>query len=290
MKARQGSAAGTKPSQRAPRIPKAPSRATTNRDVTQRKELEDTLRKRVEELALADRQKNEFLAMLAHELRNPLAPLRNAARILKVTATDENAAEKARQIIERQVENISRLVDDLLDAARYASGQVQLRLEPLDLRTIVQDAVEVMRPEFETRRQQLTLALPSQPVPIRGDSTRLDQIFGNLLNNAGKYTHEGGSVQVQVELVAVTADTDPAEALIRVRDNGEGIDAKLLPRVFDLFTQADNSLTRTRGGLGIGLNLVRALVARHGGSVNAHSEGAGQGSEFIVRLPLRSSP
>ena len=258
----------------------------TDRDITQRKELEENLRKRVEELAIADRHKNEFLAMLAHELRNPLAPLRNAVEILRIAPGNSAVADKIREMIERQVEKMSRLVNDLLDAARYTYGRVQLQLETLDLRVLAERAAELMGPEFEARKQEFTQTLPPSPVLVQADSTRLEQVLGNLLSNATKYTPEAGRIQLLLETVASSPERAPDTALIRVRDNGEGMTADLLPHVFDLFTQADRSLAHSRGGLGIGLNLVRTLVNLHGGTVSAHSEGAGRGSEFIVRLPL----
>jgi two-component system, chemotaxis family, CheB/CheR fusion protein len=262
----------------------------TNRDVTRRRELEDALQQRIAELLRADRHKNEFLAMLAHELRNPLAPLRNALQILKLAPADPELGRKARSIIERQVENMARLVGDLLDAARATLGHVRLRPELLDLRTIAEHTVEQIRPEFVARHHQLTLTMPPQPLQLKGDATRLEQVLSNLLSNASKYTPEGGSIEVRLERAVSPQNPAAAEAVIHVRDNGEGIDAELLPRVFELFTQADHSLAHSRGGLGIGLHLVRTLVELHGGTVNAQSAGLGHGTEVIVRLPLQPAP
>jgi two-component system CheB/CheR fusion protein len=248
---------------------------------------QESLRRRVAELAIADRHKNEFLAILAHELRNPLAPLRNAVQILKLSPTDVEVNAKARELIERQVQHMSRLVGDLLDAARAQHGQILLQRERLDLRTIVEHAVDAMRPQFESRKQNLRVQLAVEPVLIDGDSTRLEQVVSNLLSNANKYTGDGGTVEATVG-ISDPKDGESAEAVVRISDNGEGIDAELLPRLFELFTQADRSLAHAQGGLGIGLSLVRTLVELHGGKVNAYSGGRNRGSEFVMRLPLRT--
>jgi two-component system CheB/CheR fusion protein len=253
-------------------------------DIDTLAQTQDSLRRRVAELAVADRHRNEFLAILAHELRNPLAPLRNAAQILRLSPADAEVSTKARDLIERQVKHMSRLVGDLLDAARAQHGQIQLQREVLDLRPVVEHAVEMMRPQFDARRQSLRVQLPGVPVMIDGDAARLEQVVGNLLNNANKYTGENGSIDVTVDVS--TQKAEQPEAVIRVRDNGEGIDPDLLPRLFDLFTQADRSLAHSQGGLGIGLSLVRTLADLHGGSVAVHSEGRGCGSEFIIGIPL----
>ena len=236
-----------------------------------RREAEQSLRE-------SDRRKDEFLAMLAHELRNPLAPIRNAAHVLKVAGPLDDRQQWAREVIERQTQQLTRLVDDLLDVSRITRGKVALAREPLDLATIVNRAVETSLPLIEARRHQLDLALPPEPVRVDGDLTRLVQVVGNLLNNAAKYTDEGGYIRLE-------AAQEDGKAVIRVRDNGMGVPADLLPHVFDLFSQADRSLDRSQGGLGIGLTLVRRLVELHGGEVEARSEGPGQGSEFVVRLP-----
>jgi signal transduction histidine kinase len=226
----------------------------------------------------ADHRKNEFLAMLAHELRNPLAPIRNAVEILRVRGTDPQVVEKTRNLIDRQVQYLVRLVDDLLDISRITRGKVQLQTECVAMDAIVSQAVETSRPLLDARQHTLEVRLPEEPVLVNGDPVRLTQVLGNLLNNAAKYTEPGGRVWVTVE-------RDGREVVIRVRDTGMGIPPEMLPAIFDLFTQVDRSLDRSQGGLGIGLTLVRSLVELHGGSVQAVSAGLKQGSEFIVRLP-----
>lgn len=240
-------------------------------DITERKRMEEALRE-------ADRRKDEFLAMLAHELRNPLAPIRNATQVLKLVGPLDVQVARAHEIIERQTQHLTKLVDDLLDVSRITQGKVRLTREPLDVAVIINRAIEVNLPLLEARRHQLTLVLPPDPLRVEGDLTRLIQVVGNLLNNAAKYTDEGGHLRV-------TAAEENGEAVIRVRDNGAGLPPDLLPHVFDLFTQADRSLDRSQGGLGIGLTLVQRLVELHGGRVEAHSAGLNQGSEFSVRLP-----
>jgi two-component system CheB/CheR fusion protein len=257
----------------------------THHDVTEHKQLEQALQQRVQELALADKSKNDFLAMLAHELRNPLAPLRNAVQILKKAPQNVELAERTRELIDRQVTNMVRMVDDLLDAARLGRGRIDLHMEALDLQAVLHRAVEATRPAFEMQRHRLSVLAPPVPVLVRGDATRLEQVFANLLSNAAKYTDPGG--EITVTLVVNAQESQRAEAVIRVRDNGVGISAEMLPRVFDLFTQADHSLARTQGGLGIGLNIVRRIVELHQGQVSAHSAGPGLGSEFVVHLPVQ---
>ncbi len=231
----------------------------------------------------ADRRKDEFLAMLAHELRNPLAPIRNAAHVLKLAGPAEDPRQRwAREVIERQTQHLTRLVDDLLDVSRITQGKVALVREPLDIATLLHLAVETSRPLIEARHHRLTVVPPAHPVRIAGDRTRLVQVVGNLLNNAAKYTPEGGHIELE-------AAQEGGEAVIRVRDDGIGVPADLLPHVFDLFTQADRSLDRSQGGLGIGLTLVRQLVHLHGGQVEARSGGSGLGSEFTVRLPAAAT-
>ncbi|HEX6903126.1 MAG TPA: ATP-binding protein [Thermoanaerobaculia bacterium] len=241
---------------------------------------EAALRESERALREADRRKDEFLAMLAHELRNPLAPIRNAAQVLKLVGAAEDGRQRwAREVIERQTQHLTRLVDDLLDVSRITRGKVNIAREPLELATIVHRAVEASRPLIDARQHQLTVALAEEPVRLEGDLTRLVQVLGNLLNNAAKYTDEGGRIHVE-------AAAENGEAVIRVRDNGMGLHPDLLPHVFDLFTQADRSLDRSQGGLGVGLTLVRRLVELHGGRVEAWSEGQGKGSELTVRLPV----
>ena len=227
----------------------------------------------------ANRRKDEFLAMLAHELRNPLAPLLNGLHIMRLKDSRDPAVEHMRDIAERQVRHLARMVDDLLDVSRITRGKIQLRKEPVRLEQVVHRTVECARPSIEERGHHLEVTLPPGPVCLEADPTRLEQILTNLLNNAAKYTEPGGRI-------ALTAELDGHEVLLRVSDTGIGIDPATLPRVFDLFIQADRSLERSQGGLGIGLSLVRSLVELHGGCVSAHSHGLGKGSEFVVRLPL----
>jgi two-component system, chemotaxis family, CheB/CheR fusion protein len=256
-------------------------------DIDTLAQTQESLRSRVSELAIADRQKNEFLAILAHELRNPLAPLRNAVQILKLSPADVEVSARARELIERQVKHMSRLVGDLLDAARAQHGQIQLQRERLDVRSIVERAVDMMRPQFDARKQILRVQLAVEPVMIDGDPTRLEQVVSNLLSNAHKYTGDGGIIEVSVG-TSGASDPESPQAVVRVSDNGEGIDPDLLPSLFQLFTQADRSLAHSQGGLGIGLSLVRTLVELHGGRVNAYSAGRNRGSEFVLRIPLRA--
>ncbi|RIL08035.1 MAG: hypothetical protein DCC71_00865 [Proteobacteria bacterium] len=244
-------------------------------DVTDRKRAEAALR-------LADRRKDEFLAMLGHELRNPLAPIRNAVEIIRLVGPKEPTLDGARDMIERQVEHMARLVDDLLDVARVSRSMIQLQKGPLELATAVRHAVETSRPFVEARGHRLDVVLPREPLPVDGDFARLVQVVGNLLHNAAKYTDRGGRIRISLERAG---DGGAAEAVLRVRDSGQGIDPAALGSVFDLFFQVDHQLDRADGGLGIGLSLVKSLVAMHGGRVEAHSEGRGRGSEFVVRLP-----
>jgi PAS domain S-box-containing protein len=253
------------------------------RDITETKRLEEELRQRAEQLTEADRRKDEFLAMLAHELRNPLAPLRNGLEILKVPGAGGEHIEPARQMMERQVQQLVRLVDDLLDVARITRGKIQLHKEPVELAPAVARALETSRPLIDARKQELTVSLPQEPLRLEADLTRLAQVIGNLLNNAAKYTGEGGHIWL-------TAERQGNEVLVRVRDTGIGMTAEMLARAFDLFAQADHALDRSQGGLGIGLTLVRRLVELHHGSVQALSDGPGKGSEFVVRLPVLQQP
>ena len=260
----------------------------THHDVTEPKRLEETLQQRVRDLAMADQSKNDFLAMLAHELRNPLAPLRNAVQILQTTPQDTALAERTRNLIDRQVTNMVRMVDDLLDAARLGRGRIELHREPLELQAILHRSIEAARGGIDARRHTLTVLAPPSPVMVSGDSTRLEQVFTNLLSNAARYTEPEGEIVVTLMVTAADSPMQTAEAVVRVRDNGVGIAAEMLPRVFDLFAQADHTLARTGGGLGIGLNIVRRIVEMHEGKVSAHSAGPQQGSEFVVRLPART--
>jgi signal transduction histidine kinase/ActR/RegA family two-component response regulator len=238
--------------------------------------------RRAQELRDADQRKDEFLATLAHELRNPLAPLRNALEILRVKDVDPAIAEKARQMMQRQLAQMVRLVDDLLDVSRITTGKLAVRREPLPLQSAVQDALETVRPFMESRRHQLDVSLPPEPLLVHGDRTRLAQIFSNLLNNAAKYTEPGGRVWLSLQ-------AEGHEAVLRVRDTGIGLDPHALSTIFDMFVQVDRSLERTQAGLGVGLTLAKRLVTLHGGTIAGRSEGGGLGSEFEVRLPLAPS-
>jgi signal transduction histidine kinase/ActR/RegA family two-component response regulator len=229
----------------------------------------------------SDRHKNEFLAMLAHELRNPLAPIRNAVQVLKMPNTDSTHQQWASDVIARQVEQMVRLVDDLLDVSRITRGKIQLQSDLVDVAAVVARAVETSRPLIESRKHDLTVELPTEPLYAKADPTRLAQVLANLLNNAAKYTEEGGRI-------ALSAAREENDIVFRVRDNGIGIVPEMLGRVFDLFTQAERAIDRSQGGLGIGLTLVRRLVELHDGTVQAFSAGVGEGSEFVVRLPAPS--
>jgi len=251
------------------------------RDVTERKRAEDDLRRLAADLSEADRRKNEFLAMLAHELRNPLAPIANAARVLRLGGRDAEAVRSASEMLERQVGQMSRLVDDLLDMSRITRGRIELRPRRIELGPVIQQAVETVRAHYRNMKHELTVTLPPRPLYLDADPARLAQVVGNLLNNASKFTDSGGRVWLTVE-------EDGAQVVIRVRDTGIGVAAEDLPRLFEMFVQADTSLERSRDGLGIGLTLVKTLVEMHGGTVEAHSEGPGRGSEFTIRLPLAS--
>lgn len=243
------------------------------RDVTTRKKAEV-------ELLEADRRKNEFLATLAHELRNPLAPLRNSLHILhRLPGADSGPAARVYEMMERQVAHLTHLVDDLLEVSRITRGKIELRKERTDLATSIHNAVEMSRPLMESAGHQFTLGLPAEPLILEADPARLAQVFANLLNNAVKYTTNGGQI-------SLTAWREDGEARVSVRDNGVGIPAEMLPRVFDMFTQVDRTQRHSQGGLGIGLTLVESLVQMHGGRIEANSAGAGQGSEFLVHLPL----
>ena len=220
--------------------------------------------------------------MLAHELRNPLAPLTNALHLLRQDCLEAAETEQIRDLAERQVRHLTRLVDDLLDVSRINNGKIQLQKGRLDLRAAVARAVDSVRPLIESRGHDLSIALPEDPIPLEADSSRLEQVLCNLLNNAAKYTEPGGRIDLE-------AGRDGDHAFVRIRDTGIGIAPELLPRVFDLFTQEERSLDRSQGGLGIGLTLVRRLVELHGGRVIANSAGVGRGSEFVVRLPLEPS-
>jgi PAS domain S-box-containing protein len=248
------------------------------RDLTEQKAAEDALKE-------ADRAKDEFLALLAHELRNPLAPIRTALEIQRVPEATPGDVDRAREMMARQLAHMVRLIDDLLDVGRITRGRIELRKERVELGPLLDAAVETSRPLIEAGRHDLTQDRPGRPVFLDADATRIGQIVSNLLNNAAKYTPEGGRIGLTAELVG-----GGREVVIRVRDTGTGIAPEMLPRVWGLFTQADRTLGRAQGGLGIGLTLVKRLVELHGGTVAAHSAGLGQGSEFVVRLPVAPDP
>jgi CheY-like chemotaxis protein/nitrogen-specific signal transduction histidine kinase len=241
--------------------------------------LEKKLRQKVDELAAADRRKNEFLATLAHELRNPLAPIRNGLQLLHLADGDPKIRRQARGIMERQLLQMVRLVDDLLDVARLTSKKLRIRKERTELALVVQNAIEAVQLLITGAGHELTVTLPPEPVYLYADLTRLAQSLINLLNNAAKYTERGGHIWLTIE-------RQGNELLISVRDTGIGLAAEHLPHLFDIFSQATPALERSEGGLGIGLSLVRGLVELHGGKIDARSAGLGLGSEFLVRLPV----
>ncbi|MDM0056684.1 hybrid sensor histidine kinase/response regulator [Variovorax fucosicus] len=234
---------------------------------------------RLEETAQkAKHQQDEFLAMLAHELRNPLAPIRSAVNLMERIDTADPRLTTIREVVRRQVEHMARLLDDLLDASRVTSGKVTLQRRTVKVSEFVEQAVEMYHGLIDSQRQHLTLDMPASPLFVNGDLTRLAQIIGNLLHNAAKYTPEGGDI-------ALIARREADEVVIRVTDNGSGISAESLPHIFNLFAQEERSLSRSQGGLGIGLTVVRSMVELHGGTVKARSDGLGAGSEFTVVLP-----
>ena len=251
-------------------------------DVTARIQLETQLREQAAALSAMHRRKDEFLAMLSHELRSPLSAIANATQLLGLQQESENKIQQqARGIIQRQMSQLQHLVDDLLEVSRITTGRVQLRLEPIAVDGIIKRAVETVQAFLEHRRHELTISLWPEPIRLHADGARLEQVIVNLLTNAAKYTDEGGQIWLTVEL-------EQDKCIIRVRDNGVGITPELLPCIFDLFTQADRSLDRSQGGLGIGLALVQRLTELHGGKVEASSV-PGHGSEFVVRLPVLST-
>ena len=252
-----------------------------NHSITERKQLEENLRAQAGDLLAADRAKDEFLAVLAHELRNPLSPLMSALEIAKSPAAPPAVVERAWQIMAHQVQNMARLVDDLLDVSRMSQGRIQLRRELVDATAVVGQAIEATRQVIDSRGQELAFSAPATPVVAEVDPLRLEQIVSNLLSNASKFTPRGGHIWVSVGDEA----SHGSEVVIRVRDDGIGISAEALPRLFDLFMQEDSSIERASGGLGIGLTLVQHLAELHGGRIEAHSPGPGHGSEFVVRMP-----
>jgi two-component system CheB/CheR fusion protein len=260
----------------------------TSTDVTERRAMEERIKQQADELADESRRKDEFLAMLSHELRNPLAPIRSAMHVLKTQAggSGNPVQQKAHEIIDRQVSNLTKLVSDLLEVSRVISGRIHLNRQKVDLHEVLRHAIETAKPSIDQRGHELVIEIPERPVWIDADATRVEEIFANLLNNAAKFTDAGGQIQILSEPGA-----DDSLVRVRVRDSGEGIDPKLLPRIFDLFTQADQSLARSAGGLGIGLALAKQLTALHGGTIEVHSPPPGfdRGSEFVVTLPQVST-
>jgi signal transduction histidine kinase len=234
-------------------------------------------RQLTEALWQADRHKDEFLATLAHELRNPLAPLRNGLEILKMTAAGP-AADKAREMMDRQLGHMVRLVDDLLDISRLSQGKLELRRKRVELRTVVESGVETSRPLIDAGRHQLTVSLPDEPVWLDADPTRVAQMIGNILTNAAKYTPNGGRIEL-------TARREKGDAVVLVTDNGLGIPAEMQGKVFDMFSQVNRTIDRSQGGLGIGLSLVKRLTEMHGGTITVESPGPGLGSTFTIRMP-----
>ena len=240
-------------------------------------------RKAEEALRAAARTKDQFLATLAHELRNPLAPITNALEILRRLGDADPMRKRALEIMSRQVQQMVRLIDDLLDVARITTGKLLLNMGRVDLVAVLNSAVEIANPGIETRGHTLTLSLPARPIFVLGDATRLAQVFANLLNNASKYTDDGGRI-------AMRLDETPDDLVVRVSDSGVGIASDKLDSIFDMFVQVDQSLERGNKGLGVGLTLARQLVQLHGGSIGVHSQGVGTGAEFIVRLPRGTLP
>ncbi|MDP9275366.1 MAG: ATP-binding protein, partial [Chloroflexota bacterium] len=249
----------------------------------QRAVLEAALRSKIDELAEVDRRKDEFLAMLGHELRNPLAPVTTALQIMRIHESEPSRVARSREIVERQIEHMTRLIDDLLDVSRITRGKIELREQPLLLSSVIERAIETARPLIDERGHRIALDLPTEPVTFLADPARLGQVFANLLNNAAKYTDVGGRISLR-------ARVEGNELVVGVRDDGPGLTKELRKHAFDLFMQGPQTRARARGGLGIGLTLVRRLVELHGGTVEALSEGPGKGTEFVVRLPLRRPP
>ena len=253
------------------------------REISERKEQENELREQAAALAEADQRKTEFLATLAHELRNPLAPISNALQLWPFVERDTEEVERLRMLMERQVRQMTRLIDDLMDVSRIARGKIQLHKQRLDLIGVLSEAVDLAKPLFEAAGVRVTLALPQDPLYVEGDVSRLAQVFGNVLNNAAKFTGRDG-------VVWITAEKQDENATITVRDSGQGIPPHMLSDIFEMFRQADGSLERAHGGLGIGLTLVKRLIEEHRGTVIARSEGPGKGSEFVITLPLVAAP
>jgi PAS domain S-box-containing protein len=245
-------------------------------DITRRKHVENALRE-------ADRRKDEFLATLAHELRNPLAPIRNAARLLLLKGSPDPQLKWGAEVIHRQVDHMSRLLDDLLDVSRISRNRLDLRTEWIDLGTVINSAIETSRPVIDAHRQELSVDRPSEPIYVNADPMRLAQVFSNLVNNAAKFMDAGG-------LIRLSAERQGNEAVVSIKDRGVGMEAGMLPHIFEIFWQASPALERSHGGLGVGLSLARGIIELHGGRIEARSRGPGHGSEFIVYLPVASDP
>ncbi|HEU4713349.1 MAG TPA: PAS domain S-box protein [Pyrinomonadaceae bacterium] len=258
------------------------------RDVSDRKRLEDDLRRLAADLSENDRRKNEFLATLAHELRNPLAPMSNMLEVVKHANGDGQILKQAHDTIERQLGQMVRLVDDLLDLNRITHDRLELRRSEVELSSVIQQAVEVARPLIDASRQTLTIELPDDPIYLHADRARLAQVFGNLLNNSSKYTRPQGRISLRAQ--RVEREGSGPELVVAVTDNGAGIPPDKLESIFDMFMQVDRNTERSQDGLGIGLTLVKRLAEMHGGTIEARSAGEGQGSEFVVRLPILDKP
>jgi CheY-like chemotaxis protein len=247
-------------------------------DITSLKQAELSLR-------TADQRKDEFIAMLAHELRNPLAPITNIVKMMRAQPLDAKTLEWAHEVLDRQLRNIGRMVGDLLDVSRISHGKIQLHPESVELSELVTHAVDALRATIEASEKEIAIELPTAPVVMFADPVRLEQVIGNLVHNAVKFTPQGGHISVRA-----TLNDGENEVRLSIRDDGDGIAHDALPRVFDLFVQGNTSLDRAQGGLGIGLTLVRGLVELHGGTIEAKSDGPGQGSEFVMTLPLLDVP
>jgi signal transduction histidine kinase/ActR/RegA family two-component response regulator len=252
------------------------------RDITERRRAEQALRASEEALKEADQRKNEFLATLAHELRNPLAPIRNSLGLMSHSGAGSRELTYVKDVLERQVNHMVRLIDDLTEVSRITLGKIELRRECLDLGSVIQSAIETSQPILDSGKHELYVDFGREELVVDGDRVRLSQIFSNLLNNAAKYSEDGGPIWLSMRHAK-------GQAVVTVRDAGIGIPPEMLPRVFEMFTQLDSSAHRKHGGLGIGLTLVQNLVQLHGGKVEAASRGPGSGSEFVVRLPLAAS-
>ncbi len=259
--------------------------AVISQDMSKRRQLEENLRQMASDLSEANQRKDEFLATLAHELRNPLAPIRNGLKIMRQSPDNPKRIEQVRAMMDRQIAQMVRLVDDLLDVSRVSRGSFELSQEKVELAAIIEQAIETSLPVVEAAGHELRMALPQPSVYLYADAVRLIQVFSNLINNASKYSEPGGTITISAKRSEQAVGL-PAEVVVSVKDTGIGIAADMLPKIFDMFTQVEGALARSQGGLGIGLTLVKRLVERHQGSVEAVSSGIGQGSEFIVRLPV----